>query len=542
MPETSILADARPLEHAVEDFAGAELTLVYDRETSAKNPTRSLVFAVVELLHEGLEFGPELPISQKDSCFTLKQSSRELNLRRVRLTVKEGLDWYRACADGRAEIPLVGWERAKGNTPHSLQLPPFSEEPRWPYAVLEAEKSFWGDAPFWGYRPGGTRRHQLISESADFTVQSWSKEDRDKARKWLREQLPIDIFERPRLLGSIHLVLTNPVFGRLHIRMNKDDPAEARVRVQRWPGRALSGLHLHVRHERPTGPMSVHRVPLQHPHTALKFESDPHFLSFDILSESHGLLHASKPSTAIGEVRMTMNVVTRHRRISVPARSRKRGPQTYSVPVALPRESTTGSNPLPAALSLLLEDEQDFRQRQQALELGQRWFDGNVEEATEFLQKLIQEARREILIVDAYFGYTELLRYALVSKVLGVQVQIMTSQEYLDKTPEGEGTTTQGSLLSAALGQVLQQDSSLKIEIRVGTGKKAPVHDRFLVLDGNIVWLLGSSLNEFGKRGTTVVRLPHAGPIRQALLLHWDAATPLEEFMARPGASEPDAS
>lgn len=541
MPSLATLMDVRPLEHAERDFTGAELTLIYDRLTS-KQTVRSLLFAVVELLHKGLESGPELPKSQKDSKFPLSRSERELNVRRVRLSVKEALDWYRSCAQGRGEIPLVSWEYAQKKEPYSLQLPPFSEEPAWPNVVLEEEESFWAEAPFWGRRPGGTRRHQLISETPGFTVSSWDPEDREKARRWLKEQIPVDIFERPRLLGSIHLVLTNPAFGRISVRMNKEDSTEALIRVQQWPGQALTGLQLYVRHERPTGPMSIHRVALDQPGLVLKFAREPYLLSFAIVSETHGLLYDSKPAGAIREVRMSMNVQTRIRRVSVPARSRTRGEQVYTVQVAQPTESTTGHSPLPAALSTLLEDERDFKERKRALEFGQRWFDGNVEEAAEFIQGLIQGASRDILIVDAYFGYTELMRYALASRILGAQVRILSSQEYLEKVPEEGSAETQGSLLLKALRRAREQDPSLKVEVRVGTGKKAPVHDRFLAVDESVVWLLGSSLNEFGKRGTTSVKLPHAEPIQQVLRQHWDKALPLEDFQASPNASEPEAS
>lgn len=45
------------------------------------------------------------------------------------------------------------------------------------------------------------------------------------------------------------------------------------------------------------------------------------------------------------------------------------------------------------------------------------------------------------------------------------------------------------------------------IECRVLTGKKAELHDRFIVADDN-VWMLGCSLNEFGSRATTLIRVP----------------------------------
>ena len=46
-----------------------------------------------------------------------------------------------------------------------------------------------------------------------------------------------------------------------------------------------------------------------------------------------------------------------------------------------------------------------------------------------------------------------------------------------------------------------------KVECRLLIGKKAELHDRFIVADDN-VWMLGCSLNEFGNRATTLIRVP----------------------------------
>ena len=45
------------------------------------------------------------------------------------------------------------------------------------------------------------------------------------------------------------------------------------------------------------------------------------------------------------------------------------------------------------------------------------------------------------------------------------------------------------------------------ITCRLLTGQKAELHDRFIVADDQ-VWMLGCSLNEFGFRATTLIRVP----------------------------------
>ena len=70
-------------------------------------------------------------------------------------------------------------------------------------------------------------------------------------------------------------------------------------------------------------------------------------------------------------------------------------------------------------------------------------------------------------------------------------------------------------------------------------GDSAPIHDRFLVLD-NDIWLLGSSLNEFGERGTATVRLPYAPEPLENIERVWGDARPLEEFVTDcSGSPEP---
>lgn len=64
------------------------------------------------------------------------------------------------------------------------------------------------------------------------------------------------------------------------------------------------------------------------------------------------------------------------------------------------------------------------------------------------------------------------------------------------------------------------------------------MHDRFLVVDVS-VWLLGSSLNEFGSRGTMLVALPEPDAVTRRIEQAWTQAVPLEVWLARRGARSP---
>jgi hypothetical protein len=73
-----------------------------------------------------------------------------------------------------------------------------------------------------------------------------------------------------------------------------------------------------------------------------------------------------------------------------------------------------------------------------------------------------------------------------------------------------------------------------KIECRVLRGNKSPLHDRFLVVDDE-VYLLGSSLNEFGSRTTTISRAPAPGEMIKQAETWWadnEICPPIEELIA----------
>ena len=71
---------------------------------------------------------------------------------------------------------------------------------------------------------------------------------------------------------------------------------------------------------------------------------------------------------------------------------------------------------------------------------------------------------------------------------------------------------------------------SSKPEIRI-LGDSPGVHDRFLVIDGN-VWFSGNSLNRIGERAGMIVKLPDPEPVVERLESFWWQARPLSEWLA----------
>jgi hypothetical protein len=170
--------------------------------------------------------------------------------------------------------------------------------------------------------------------------------------------------------------------------------------------------------------------------------------------------------------------------------------------------------------------------------MGQQLFMRDVGEAESALRSLIAKAQQAIQIIDPYLGPTELLVFGLANGNLNVRIEALTSAEFLRNKRHPE-------LAKKLLAQLKDlQDKPLvnPIDLRVARGRRSPIHDRFLVIDGH-VWLIGSSLSELGSRGTVIVQLPDPAPVVALTKQVWDnETTSLQEFVDHRPMEEEDGS
>lgn len=176
----------------------------------------------------------------------------------------------------------------------------------------------------------------------------------------------------------------------------------------------------------------------------------------------------------------------------------------------------------------LLEDSGDF------IFLSGENKEKDREQAREAVSKHLNKASKVCMMLDPYFGAGDLF-YVYLIRNASIPVQIITSAAFLKKNaigPKG-GKMRQGILLDRALKKFRRAVPFQNVEIKVLPGKDSPLHDRYLVVD-DTVYLLGSSLNEFGSRATTLIKVPHPLPMIEKAKQWWgDAskATPLADFL-----------
>jgi hypothetical protein len=196
-----------------------------------------------------------------------------------------------------------------------------------------------------------------------------------------------------------------------------------------------------------------------------------------------------------------------------------------------------GETRSPSAWNRAVQDHFAAREQANGRDQGQRWFDGNPDEAKRLLRELLGPAQRAVRFIDPYFDVAAFRDVALAVGRWGVPIQILAAEQGLrQKATSGTSKSdkSQGAILLQQFEMVTQSDPSVAVEIRVSLGRDAPIHDRFLCID-DAIWMVGSSFNSFGERGSMILRLPAPSLVRPVLDAAWADSKPLREYLVSRG-------
>ncbi|MCU0682664.1 MAG: VPA1262 family N-terminal domain-containing protein [Polyangiaceae bacterium] len=482
------------------DYTKAEITTLAHVAPGAKAPTH--VLGVVELLHTHLEPNPLIGLASENGGYPrrtdLGTRGGKLFVQRWHMSVRDGIQWYRSCASGSMTVP--GKDRSK---PTVVQLGQLGGDPPWPYLVVELRK-FWLHSEFWGDRPGGSRWHRLLPLSPVDITKGWGASDSEKAREFFMAQVHVDILSRSVLLGSCHLRLPNPVFRNVHQRVGSDRRSVT-FDLELHPGQSLDELELTLWNQRSWGATSVRHMMLQPGTNLLCVPEGVELVAHAVSCKKRGLLKQSEPAVFIGAINVAMNLVSEQRRVETPK-------GRYNVGVSGASQPLQVGTPRPVgALARLAADERQQRTQQAWAETAFQWFDKDSVAGTQAVRDIIQSASKSVDLLDPYFGRGDLLEFALSTTRHGLPFRVLTSHYFCTSGKDLDLEIEHGDALAKTLDSVRTQDPRLNIEVKVMPGQKSPVHDRFLIVDGT-VWVLGASLNEFGSRGSLLMKLPASPP------------------------------
>ena len=519
------------------DYTLAEITAIAHVLPGTSSPPTH-VLSVVELLHKHLEPNPLIGLPPERDGYPrridLGARAGKLIVQRWHLPVRDGIQWYRACTSGSMAVP--GKDPSK---PTVVPLQELGDDPPWPHLVVELD-TFWESSEFWGDRPGGSRWHRLLPLAPTDITSGWHAADFEKARNFFMSEVHLDLLSRSVLLGSFHLRLPNPIYRDLHQRVGSDWRSVT-FDLELHPGQSLDELELTFWNQRSWGATSVLRTTLHPGLNVLRVPEGVEQVAHAVSCKKRGLLNQSESAGFIGAVNMTMNLVSEQRRVETPK-------GRYTVGVSGASEPIQVGTPRPAgALTRLAIDEGQQRTEKAWAQTAFRWFDKDSVAGTQAIRDIIQSASRSVDLIDPYFGRRDLLEFALATTKHGLPFRVLTSADFCTSGDDPDLKIERGDALARTLDSVRTQDPRLDIEVKVMPGQKSPVHDRFLIVDGT-VWVLGASLNEFGSRGSLLMKLP-ASPVRSTsgspafsvsssvFDAHWGTSDALSDWVKRRAAS-----
>ena len=145
------------------------------------------------------------------------------------------------------------------------------------------------------------------------------------------------------------------------------------------------------------------------------------------------------------------------------------------------------------------------------------YFDGTSERekiAKQTVKELLQTVRKQCIVCDPYFSEPDFENYILPLTGKNCLIQIITTENKLSKKCAGgvldKTNGQQLQNLVAKLESLSVNRSKIECYVLNNTSEdKVPLHDRFFIVD-DTAYLIGSSLNHFGEKATTLYKTPSA--------------------------------
>ena len=489
---------------------------------------RHLLFGMVELRPNEFPHAAGCPTKE----FRIGNKGRKyLHYRRFVLAAADAIDWYETAAGGTPILPGDPNQPTPGDSA-KLEGGPFVQEPPWPHLATSKELVF---APDWMQ---DSRTHFLLPKYV--LPPKISKNIRtDRNQAMLKEWLNFDIVNAyPEHQGAICLVAPNPVFRsikRTHVEQATSKSAETvAYKLLARQGQRLDGLRLEVVNERLGG---GRMTPLVHEFgndeiAIFDFPAEVHLEELAITHPRYGLLNWHGPLPLARVIHFRGEMYQRRKQIQIPADGRKRPEYEYEVDEVVDAGETIVGDDLQNihALSRLTEAESRRNRQQAASDYDQQWFHHAPSEAAQYVRQIIGKARDTVLIVDPYFAGRELLAFGHAIRRPEVNLRILTSTQGLKRLGRGAPNVDPGLQLLKILNDTFD-DYPARPEIHILAGKLSPVHDRFLIVDGN-VWFSGNSLHTIGERAGMIIKLPNPEPVITRLEAFWRNAPTLSEWLA----------
>lgn len=493
----------------------------------------SLVFASVELVTGSRPVPDSMPVDEKGvpQVYRAKESGVDLAFRRVAMDAVSAVAWYRSLGKNPT-LPIPRFDADRGQYDGTaISASALTDEPAWPaLSTPLADPSLFGSAddfyptPFIGPGAHPARVHRQLATQTPLLDRVVGDAG---ARAWLRRRVHFDIARHDELIGGAVLIVPDPDVRAVRTYMVRDVDGHEYLVGEVLPrrGRSLGGLTLTLFEERfgamhlfenfsVDGTLMIVRADGQLEHTG-------HALSH----VERGLVDQQKALPYLRTVGIDMGVTSRRVKVETQEGRRKDAAKvSHDVSeVTRASDSVVSLEPdVPAsrnAISRFYASSSRRQKQRVARQQELQWFDKR-DAALAFIRERIGRARETILIVDPYADGKDLFDFGHFITRSDIKLRLLTSRLPFDDEER----------MRTGFREALQSFSERGVptpEIRILRGaKNPPVHDRFLVIDGN-VWLSGNSLNAIGERASVMLKLPVPTGVSERLERLFDEALPV---------------
>lgn len=458
-------------------YANAELTVVW----VCKDGKRELVYGAVRFLPKFL--GGEDSIDEQGAKVGGKFNCRIYFIRHI-VDVERGLSWYQdACNNHQVLMP---WQN------NDVIFFPKSESGKdtWVSSPTLLETFYSDYAPFRDVHGVGAQVcHVLPTERLPFFEELLSREE---VAQWINDRLLWKLSDNVEYLGSLNLSIPNPYYHRMHVSLIPTNSNNRHERVRFWFDRDCSGFGLRLRiEERVRGECgSVRDIEITSQDFELELAGIADEVAYSVVDknniivekqDAHSFIRKIVSSISVGR---DVDVSSRHGEMMKTCRSQ------YTQPVVIGDNDNLPELQLKGNIIRL----KSIRERQEKPK-DQYVYYQDEDGADRTIKALIRRAKNRLIIIDPYFSHKGIDCYVKCA-AYNVAVEIICS-------PEGLKQEDRGAELSRKVSVLNTQDYSIRVNV-VGNSH---IHDRFILIDDEECWLLGSSVQSLGGSLSVVVKL-----------------------------------
>lgn len=373
----------------------------------------------------------------------------------------------------------------------------------------------------------------LPSTKYDISEILTEQNHRESAFEWFADWLHFDFRKYPEYIGAMVVVAPNPIFRSVDSCLFVDPQNESEesvlVRLHPRKGMSVNGLTAICR-ETESGLRVEHTF--DQAYGLLKFKQKIALVSEEISCPMRGLLYHTPPLSFIRTISSKMTMKTAQLEVNVKDAQTGKEKQITVEKVEKLAPMIVGQEKNDPAVNA----EYKRGQQREGQKYEQCWFGGNKrEEATAYVLSILKRAERQAWIIDPYFGPFDFAQFFSAGGDWSVPVNILTSADYLRSGKNTDGHRSEEGFALHNLYESMTQEfakkglGGLPSAIRVMLGEKSPIHDRFIVADDD-VWMIGSSLNELGNRGTLALKLPDPQMVLLVIEEEWERARDLSSW------------